>query len=235
MSVSEGHRELTTPEEIAAARTLDRAWTDPEIARQQRALADRELERWRAGEDVAPFRAYVNLLRRTCWDCGSLLDVGCGAGYYRSVLAARGWYGLYFGLDFSEEMIAISRAREPEGFFRVGDARALPYGNRAFPIVVSGCSMLHLADDDGWIRSIAEAARVATRYVMLHKTPVAPKRREFRKAAYGVECFERWFGAEELARAIDGLGLRVVDEEIVSAAPDVKWISFMLAKGEELK
>lgn len=231
MAVSEGHVEIVTEAEMADAAALDRAWTAPEIAAAQRALADREVERWRRGEDVAPFAAYVALMRAHAWDYGSVLDVGCGSGYYSSVLFARGWVGKYVGLDYSDAMVEIASRSEPGGYFRVGDARALPYGDGAFPVVVSGCAMLHIATPHGWQKSMREATRVSSRWVMFHKTPLLEgQTRCYRKRAYGVECFERWFGEAEFRAEVEASGLAWVEERTCSTMSGGRWTSIMCRK-----
>jgi SAM-dependent methyltransferase len=48
-----------------------------------------------------------------------LLDIACGSGYAASVAAGRG--ATVAGLDASEALIAIARARTPDAAFRVGD------------------------------------------------------------------------------------------------------------------
>jgi SAM-dependent methyltransferase len=64
-----------------------------------------------------------------------LLDVACGSGYAASVAAARG--ADVAGLDASEALIAIARARTPAGDFRVGDMFALPFDDDYFDVVTS--------------------------------------------------------------------------------------------------
>jgi SAM-dependent methyltransferase len=48
-----------------------------------------------------------------------LLDIACGSGYAASVAAGRG--ATVAGLDASEALIAIARARTPDAAFQVGD------------------------------------------------------------------------------------------------------------------
>jgi SAM-dependent methyltransferase len=64
-----------------------------------------------------------------------LLDIACGSGYAASVAAARG--ALVSGLDASEALIAIARARIPAGDFRVGDMFALPFDDDSFDVATS--------------------------------------------------------------------------------------------------
>jgi SAM-dependent methyltransferase len=64
-----------------------------------------------------------------------LLDIACGSGYAASVAAARG--AQVSGLDASEALIEIARARTPDGDFRIGDMFALPFGDDSFDVATS--------------------------------------------------------------------------------------------------
>ena len=64
-----------------------------------------------------------------------LLDIACGSGYAASVAAGRG--AEVSGLDASEALIAIARARTPAGDFRVGDMFALPFEDDRFDVATS--------------------------------------------------------------------------------------------------
>ena len=64
-----------------------------------------------------------------------LLDIACGSGYAASVAAGRG--AEVAGLDASEALIAIARARTPGADFLVGDMFALPFGDDQFDVATS--------------------------------------------------------------------------------------------------
>jgi SAM-dependent methyltransferase len=64
-----------------------------------------------------------------------LLDIACGSGYAAGVAAARG--AAVAALDASEALIAIARARTPEGDFRVGDMYDLPFEDDRFDAATS--------------------------------------------------------------------------------------------------
>lgn len=64
-----------------------------------------------------------------------LLDIACGSGYAAGVAAGRG--AEVSGLDASEALIAIARARTPAGDFRVGDMFALPFDDDSFDVATS--------------------------------------------------------------------------------------------------
>jgi SAM-dependent methyltransferase len=64
-----------------------------------------------------------------------LVDIACGSGYAAGVAAGRG--AEVCGLDASEALIAIARARVPAGDFRLGDMFALPFADNRFDVATS--------------------------------------------------------------------------------------------------
>jgi SAM-dependent methyltransferase len=84
---------------------------------------------------------YARRVNDTLFDRGSvgagtrLLDIACGSGYAAWVAAERG--AVVAGLDASEALIAIARARAPGVDFRVGDMFALPFEDGQFDVATS--------------------------------------------------------------------------------------------------
>jgi SAM-dependent methyltransferase len=64
-----------------------------------------------------------------------LIDIACGSGFAASVAA--GWGASVSGLDASEPLLAIARARTPAGDFRAGDMFALPHDDATFDVATS--------------------------------------------------------------------------------------------------
>jgi SAM-dependent methyltransferase len=64
-----------------------------------------------------------------------LLDVACGAGL--AVRVADGTGATTAGIDASEELISVARARTPHADLRVGSMYALPWDDESFDAVVS--------------------------------------------------------------------------------------------------
>jgi SAM-dependent methyltransferase len=73
------------------------------------------------------------------------LDVACGSGYAAAIAHRRG--ATVSGLDASEDLIDIARARTPDGDFRVGDMFALPFAEGAFDVVTSFNGIWNGCDD----------------------------------------------------------------------------------------
>lgn len=64
-----------------------------------------------------------------------LLDIACGSGLAAQYASRRG--ATVTGLDASEALVDIARARSPEADFRVGDMFALPFPEASFDVVTS--------------------------------------------------------------------------------------------------
>ena len=81
-----------------------------------------------------------------------LLDVACGGGYAAMMAAERG--ASIAGIDASEGLIEVARARVPAGDFRVGDMCDLPFDTASFDCVTSFSGIL-----PGLEQAMQEAAR----------------------------------------------------------------------------
>lgn len=184
-------------QKVAEARAMDEphsdAWRNPSIPAQQLALTDAELARWHSGEPIAPFDALEQCMKSI--PIGTVLEVGCGVGHNADVIERAG-DDTYTGVDYSEEFILVAKERRGWFDFRVMDALLLEYQDKQFDCVISGCCILHICN---WRLALAETARVARRFVVLHRTPVTQGATEFFfKKAYGVQCVELVFNESEL-------------------------------------
>ena len=85
-----------------------------------------------------------------------VLDIGCGTGAFLRLAADRGADA--FGLDASEALLDIARARVPEADLSVGEMQALPYEDDTFDLV-TGFNSFFFATD--MVAALREAGRVA--------------------------------------------------------------------------
>ena len=229
MGVSEGHRELTREEYEVLVETHRDTWRDPALAAQQRALADVELERLHAAEDVPVFNVLQDLVAGLDQPPASILEVGCASGYYYEVLQLDGWSGRYLGIDYSETLIDLARRCHPGAEFCVADATVL--GDiGTFDLVISGACLMHVPR---WRTALAELARVARGPVILHRTPIVlgGTTSYWLKLAYGVPCLEMHFGEAEFLAAVQESGLRVVEHLDVGDAGMFMGRSYLCRKG----
>jgi demethylmenaquinone methyltransferase / 2-methoxy-6-polyprenyl-1,4-benzoquinol methylase len=84
-----------------------------------------------------------------------VLDACCGTGDLALAAARAG--GRVTGVDFSERMLALARAKAPELDWLRADATALPFADESFDVVTVGFGIRNLADLEA---GLAELARV---------------------------------------------------------------------------
>jgi ubiquinone/menaquinone biosynthesis C-methylase UbiE len=90
-----------------------------------------------------------------------ILDLGCGNGYALEAVRRAHPANRYSGLDFSEELLALARARKLPGCeLHLGDARALPYKDGSFDLVYSERCLINILDWDGQKKALSEIHRV---------------------------------------------------------------------------
>jgi len=181
------------------------------VLRQERAYQGL-ISAMKRGEPRLDFTVAAEAVAATDIANPSLLEVGCGSGYYSEVFATLlpGRIS-YSGIDYSEAMIARARAHYPSAAFDIGDATRLPHADAAFDIVFNGVSLLHIVDYQAAIR---EAARVAARYCIFHTVPVFRDHRTtfLQKYAYGAPVIEIVFDKQELIALGRDAGLHLMQE-----------------------
>lgn len=97
------------------------------------------------------------------WPAARVLDIGCGPGFLANEMAEDvGPGGSVDGIDVSESMIAIARRRQPAAGsaplrLQLGEARALPFADARFEVVVSTQVFEYIEDVAA---AVAEARRV---------------------------------------------------------------------------
>lgn len=100
---------------------------------------------------------YVNLVKALdIRDGDAVLDVGCGTGTVLSyVHKNRDIQG--YGLDVSENMIAIAKEKNPEFSFVTGDSAQLPYEDRSMDVIMACMAYHHFPEQEKFRK---EALRV---------------------------------------------------------------------------
>jgi SAM-dependent methyltransferase len=200
---------LQEARDISAA---SRGWLASRTAARQERAYEGLIAAMKLGEPRLDFKIAADAVAATGLTNPTLLEVGCGSGYYADVFATLVGAGVrYTGVDYSSAMIARARARAPSGAFEVADATRLPYPDEAFDIVFNGVSLMHILD---YPAAIAEAARVAAGYCVFHTVPVFHEHRTtfLRKYAYGAPVVEVIFGKQELMQLCRDAGLRLERE-----------------------
>lgn len=94
----------------------------------------------------------------------SLLDVGCGTGFFTRTLAAS-VDGPVHGVDINAEWLKYARQRDTGNtHYALADARALPYPDASFDLVVSITALCFIEDE---MQAMREMLRVARRRVVI--------------------------------------------------------------------
>ncbi len=93
----------------------------------------------------------------------SVLDVGCGTGYFTRCLANSGFEAT--GVDASAGMVDYARTHAigPERYM-VGDARRLPFPDRSFDFCVAIASLCFIREQE---QALREMVRVTRRRIVL--------------------------------------------------------------------
>jgi len=154
----------------------------------------------------------------------TVLEVGCGNGYYSEVFAHfLGDRVAYAGVDYSEAMISRALTAYPGGDFKVGDATALNCADSSFDIVYNGVSLLHILDYE---RAVAESRRVAREACVFHTVPVFRERPTayLHKYAYGGSVVEIVFNRFDLLACFSRQGL-IVDRTWLGIPYDVSHVA----------
>src|ERR671916_2935726 len=105
---------------------------------------ERYMGRW--SRKVAPlFTGWIDAKAGAEW-----IDVGCGTGVLSSTILSRCAPSRVVGIDSSAAFLqtAQDQVADPRVSFRTGDAQALPEGDAAFDIAVSGLVLNFIPDKD---------------------------------------------------------------------------------------
>jgi SAM-dependent methyltransferase len=160
------------------------------------------------GRPRVDLQVAAEAVRLTGITAPTVLEVGCGSGYYRDVLSHLAGPLHYTGLDFSSAMIRVAR-RSRAAQWIVGDAAELPLPARSYDIVLNGVSLMHVAR---YREAIAESRRVSRGWCIFHTVPVLQQHTTttLRKRAYGEVTVEIIFNQAELLALFQTAGLEVV-------------------------
>lgn len=211
-------KESIQPNEITTA--LATSWQSQAIPLKQRALVQQELAAMYQSRVPVVYRVLADAIRPFITPGCRVLEVGCASGYYYEALE----YLLntrvsYVGVDVSPAMVALAEQYYPRASFHVGDGAALPFPDGHVLIAISSCVLLHVAD---YPQHIKEAARVASKIVVLHRTPVsrAHPTSHYKKFAYGIETYELRLNESEILTLCRDHDLELVERLEYDSHPE---------------
>lgn len=210
-------------------RDTNATWQDKSLPEAQWAIVNKQLFELKSGKETIEFSSF-----RASIECSfssdatfTLLDIGCSSGYYSFVFMNAFPNGIYTGVDFSHEFIKFGQKKFPDARLQRMDANDLsPFQDKSFDCVVSGCVLLHIPT---WEIALREAARVAKKTLILHRTPLnRNETKKFIKKAYGKPTIEWHFLKTDLVEKLANEGFELKESIILSNGGDktVETLSF---------
>ncbi|UXZ54640.1 malonyl-ACP O-methyltransferase BioC [Halomonas sp. 7T] len=139
----------------------------------------------------------------------SVLDLGCGTGYWTQQLAARYPHAHLTGLDIAPGMLAHAQALYGDVItWQQGDAAALPFESSRFDLIVSNLAIQWCSDINAVMQ---ELARVLTPGGEVHITTLLPGTlKEVATAWQRPEALLQMPDAASVERAVAQSGLTLV-------------------------
>lgn len=138
----------------------------------------------------------------------TLLDVGCGTGYFTRRFASGGAVVRVAGADLDFDSVRFAAERSPSHIgFVVADALKLPFRDRSFDLVISVTALCFIPEEK---QALAEMLRVARRRIaagLLNRFSLLYLRKG-RGGGKGAYQGARWHTPEEASELFDGLPAR---------------------------
>lgn len=152
---------------------------------------------------------------------GKGLDVGCGTGVLAARLAEAGYE--MAGVDPSEGMLEVLRARTPAIRAVQASGTDLPFGDDSFDLVLSVAVMHHIAEPEDVRQALAEMVRVATpsgRILVWDHNPRNPYWGRLMAKVPQDTGEERLIPEEEVVGGLRAAGAEVLSSTQLGMVPD---------------
>jgi ubiquinone/menaquinone biosynthesis C-methylase UbiE len=152
---------------------------------------------------------------------GQVLEVGCGTGLLAAQLAGAGYD--VTGVDPSEGMLEVLRARTSEVETVHGSGTALPFPDDTFDLVLSVAVMHHIADPGEVHRALAEMVRVTKpsgRILVWDHNPRNPYWKNLMARVPQDTGDERLIGEHELVTGLEESGAEILASAQLGLVPD---------------
>lgn len=152
---------------------------------------------------------------------GRGLDVGCGTGVLAARLAAVGFE--MAGVDPSEGMLEVLRARAPEVDARRASGTELPFADDGFDLVITVAVLHHVADRAAVRGVLAEMVRVLRpggRAIVWDHNPRNPYWGPLMARVPQDSGDERLVPEREIAAGLVSAGARIVESRQLGLVPD---------------
>ncbi len=136
----------------------------------------------------------------------TLLDVGCGTGFFTRLLAAQGLRAT--GLDLRKDWLDFARSHgDPGSSWVAGDARALPFPDASFDRVASVAALCFVDDEPRAAAEIVRVTRGRFAVGLLNRTSLLYLQKG-RHGGSGAYRGARWHDKNEARALFSGLPVR---------------------------
>lgn len=153
----------------------------------------------------------------------SILDVGCGTGWFTRRFAQDGWN--ITGLDIDEAALAFARAQAgPKIPYLSGDARDLPFAHNSFDRVVSIAALCFINDERQAVAELVRVTRHSFVIGWLNRHSLLYRRKGF-DGGVGAYHGARWHDSDEVQELLVGLPVENVMVYSTVYLPDGGWLA----------
>lgn len=154
----------------------------------------------------------------------ALLDVGCGTGFFTRALG-RALDGPITGVDINPAWAKYARGRDPSrASYAAADARALPYADRSFDLVVSVAALCFVDDELAAVRSMLRVARRRVAIGLLSRRSLLWLQKG-RKGGRGSYAGARWHTVAEAKALFRGLAVQRLHVRSAVILPSGGWFA----------
>jgi SAM-dependent methyltransferase len=143
----------------------------------------------------------------------TVLDVGCGSGWFSRRFAAEGC--AVTGLDPDPAMLTYARRRPGEVRYLRGRMETLPFPDRSFDVVTAVTSLCFVADQCAALREMARVARRAVVLGLLHRRSLLYLMKRDRGAYRGAHWYTR-AEARAMTECLGGLATETEMESLLA-------------------
>lgn len=153
----------------------------------------------------------------------SILDAGCGTGYFTHKFASDGHFVI--GVDVDPVVVAHGRrSAGPSPSCAVADMKALPFPDHSFDCVVAVTSLCFVADPREAIRELLRVTRRQLVLGLLNRRSLLwqQKGRDGGKGGY---AGARWLTADDATKLFGGLPVRKLRVTSAIALPNGGWLA----------
>lgn len=139
----------------------------------------------------------------------AVLEVGCGTGrIYERLVPRLVANENYTGVDVSQSMLEIARAKFPQGQFLKGDGHGLQFGDGAFDIALAFEVLGHLPEVGPFLRELVRVSRRAAIFTVWPAADgVVDGREEIRGASFLHRQYSHAYLLQEVQDWLPGLPL----------------------------